>query len=114
MVIIELMRRVVGLAQGATAEVAVYGDRDRDLAERWCANTGNTLVRADVDQTGVGTLVVRRGHPPDPASVLGPDRLPGVRLWLYTNFHCNLLLRLVVTKHPASRTGGGADRPNRR
>lgn len=90
MVIIELMRRVVGLAQGATAEVAVYGDRDRDLAERWCANTGNTLVRADVDQTGVGTLVVRRGHPPDPASVLGPDRLPGVRLWLYTNFHCNL------------------------
>lgn len=77
MVIIELMRRVVGLAQGATAEVAVYGDRDRDLAERWCANTGNTLVRADVDQTGVGTLVVRRGHPPDPASVLGPDRLPG-------------------------------------
>ncbi|TXB92357.1 hypothetical protein FRD82_16235, partial [Mycobacterium tuberculosis] len=49
--IIELMRRVVGLAQGATAEVAVYGDRDRDLAERWCANTGNTLVRADVDQT---------------------------------------------------------------
>lgn len=75
---------------GATAEVAVYGDRDRDLAERWCANTGNTLVRADVDQTGVGTLVVRRGHPPDPASVLGPDRLPGVRLWLYTNFHCNL------------------------
>lgn len=47
-------------------------------------------MRADVDQTGVGTLVVRRGHPPDPASVLGPDRLPGVRLWLYTNFHCNL------------------------
>lgn len=105
MVIIELMRRVVGLAQGATAEVAVYGDRDRDLAERWCANTGNTLVRADVDQTGVGTLVVRRGHPPDPASVLGPDRLPGVRLWLYTNFHCNLRCDYCCVELGAERIG---------
>ncbi|GAB7151223.1 radical SAM protein [Mycobacterium riyadhense] len=90
MVILDLMRRVGGLAQGATAEVAVSGDRDRELAERWCAQTGNTVVRAEVDQAGVGTLVVRRGRPPDPASVLGADRLPGVRLWLYTNFHCNL------------------------
>ncbi|MCV7121642.1 Rv1681 family radical SAM protein [Mycobacterium lacus] len=88
--ILDLMRRVGGLAQGATAEVAVRSERDRELAERWCARTGNTLVRADVDQGGAGTLVVRRGRPPDPASVLGADRLPGVRLWLYTNFHCNL------------------------
>ncbi|MCV6986943.1 radical SAM protein [Mycobacterium shinjukuense] len=88
--ILDLMRRVGGLAQGATAEVPVCCHRDRELAERWCARTGNTLVRADVDQAGVGTVVVRRGHPPDPASVLGADRLPGVRLWLYTNFHCNL------------------------
>lgn len=90
MVILDLMRRVGGLAQGATAAVAVSNARDQDLAEQWCARTGNTVVRADVDQGGVGTLVVRRGRPPDPASVLGADRLPGVRLWLYTNFHCNL------------------------
>ncbi|SOJ53269.1 Antilisterial bacteriocin subtilosin biosynthesis protein AlbA [Mycobacterium simulans] len=90
MVILDLMRQVGGLAQGATAEVAICGDRDRSLAEQWCARTGNTVVRTDVDQAGVGTLVVRRGHPPDPASVLGAERLPGVRLWLYTNFHCNL------------------------
>ncbi|PZS34789.1 MAG: radical SAM protein, partial [Pseudonocardiales bacterium] len=31
-----------------------------------------------------------RGRPPDPALTLGRDRLPGARLWLYTNFHCNL------------------------
>jgi hypothetical protein len=90
MVILDLMRQVGGLAQGATAEVAVTSARDQDLAQQWCARTGNTVVRADVDQAGAGTLVVRRGHPPDPASVLGADRLPGVRLWLYTNFHCNL------------------------
>ncbi|ETW22145.1 radical SAM protein [Mycobacterium gastri 'Wayne'] len=90
MVILDLMRQVGGLAQGATVEVAVSSPRDRELAEKWCARTGNTLVRADLDETGAGTVVVRRGHPPDPAVVLGADRLPGVRLWLYTNFHCNL------------------------
>jgi radical SAM family protein/4Fe-4S single cluster protein len=90
MVILDLMRVVGGLARGATAEVAARDHHDRDLAQRWCAHTGNTLVSADLDGTGAGTLVVRRGHPPDPADVLGADRLPGMRLWLYTNFHCNL------------------------
>ncbi|ORB85392.1 radical SAM protein [Mycobacterium kansasii] len=90
MVILDLMRQVGGLAQGATAEVAVSTHHDRELAEKWCARTGNTLVRADVDEAGAGALVVRRGHLPDPTEILGADRLPGVRLWLYTNFHCNL------------------------
>ena len=26
----------------------------------------------------------------DPLAVLGADRMPGARLWMYTNFHCNL------------------------
>jgi Radical SAM superfamily/4Fe-4S single cluster domain len=89
-VILDLMRQVGDLPLGATTEVVVSTHRDRDLAQQWCARTGNTLVRADIDKSGVGTLVVRRGHPPDPSEVLGADRLPGVRLWLYTNFHCNL------------------------
>lgn len=33
---------------------------------------------------------VRRGRPPDPLAVLGADRMPGARPWMYTNFHCNL------------------------
>jgi hypothetical protein len=90
MVIVDLMRLVAGLPQGATGEVEVRSGGERDLAERWCARTGNTFVRAVVDRAGVGTLVVRRGRPPDPGDVLGADRLPGVRLWMYTNFHCNL------------------------
>ena len=90
MVILDLMRLMGGLPHGATGEVAVHSPAARDLAERWCARSGNTVVRADVDQMGAGVLVVRRGRPPDPADVLGADRLPGVRLWFYTNFHCNL------------------------
>ena len=90
MVILDLMRVMGGIANGALAEVTIRSGAEHDLADRWCARTGNTIVRADIDDSGVGTLLVRRGRPPDPAAELGKDRMPGARLWLYTNFHCNL------------------------
>ncbi len=90
MVILELMRTLGGVPVGTTVEIPIGSAADRDLAQRWCERNGNTVVRADVDETGEGTLTVRRGRPPDPATVIGADRLPGMRLWLYTNFHCNL------------------------
>jgi hypothetical protein len=89
-VIIDLMRLMVTLADGATGEITVASADERDLAEKWCARSGNTIVAADVDVSGAGTLTVRRGRPPDPLAVLGADRMPGARLWMYTNFHCNL------------------------
>jgi hypothetical protein len=114
-VILDLMRLMDGLPRGVTGEVSIQSHDDRDLAERWCARTGNTIVRADVDQAGVGTLVVRRGHPPDPGDVLGTDRLPGVRLWLYTNFHCNLACDYccVASSPQSPRRELGADRIGR-
>jgi hypothetical protein len=53
--------------------------------ERWARFTGNAVVgRTD---EGAGTrLVVRNG----PASQEEPARPIGSRLWLYTNFDCNL------------------------
>jgi hypothetical protein len=115
MVILELMRLMSGLAQGATGEVVVRAPADRELAERWCERSGNTVVSADVDETGAGTLVVRRGRPPDPADVLGADRIPGARLWLYTNFHCNLACDYccVASSPSAPRRELGADRIRR-
>ncbi|WP_228000418.1 Rv1681 family radical SAM protein [Nocardia australiensis] len=90
MVILALMRLIGTLADGATGEVRVRSHEERALAELWCARNGNSVVRVDVDDAGRGVLVVRRGHPPDPREDLGADRMPGARLWLYTNFHCNL------------------------
>jgi pyruvate-formate lyase-activating enzyme len=90
MVILDLMRVMGGIANGALAEVTIRSAAEHELADRWCTRTGNTIVRADIDDSGVGTLLVRRGRPPDPAADLGRDRMPGARLWLYTNFHCNL------------------------
>jgi hypothetical protein len=114
-VIIDLMRLVAGLADGTTGEVVIRSPAERDLAEQWCARTGNTVVRADVDRLGVGTLVVRRGHPPEARDVLGADRMPGVRLWLYTNFHCNLSCDYccVASSPHAPRRELGADRIRR-
>ncbi|WP_072688224.1 Rv1681 family radical SAM protein [Rhodococcus marinonascens] len=90
MVILDLMRLMTGLPDGGTGEVAIRSGEDLVLARRWCAHSGNTIVREDVDANDIGTLVVRRGHAPDPRDALSPDRMPGARLWLYTNFHCNL------------------------
>ena len=90
MVIIDLMRLMGTLADGATGEITVASAGERELVEKWCARSGNTVLDADVDGSGVGTVTVRRGRPPDPKAVLGADRMPGARLWMYTNFHCNL------------------------
>lgn len=89
MVILDLVRAVGALGAGQTAEVAAVPP-ELDTIRRWCEHTGNTLVRTAFDQSGHGHVVVRRGRVPDPHLTLGPDRVPGARLWLYTNFHCNL------------------------
>jgi uncharacterized Fe-S cluster-containing radical SAM superfamily protein len=112
MVILALMRLIGDLADGATGEIAIASDEDRELAERWCAHSGNTVVRADVDESGAGKLVVRRGRLPDPRDELGDDRMPGARLWFYTNFHCNLACDYccVASSPQAPRRELGADR----
>lgn len=112
MVIIDLMRLLSTLADGETREIIVASAAERELAERWCARSGNTIVNADVDASMAGTLTVRRGRPQDPLAVLGADRMPGARLWLYTNFHCNLACDYccVASSPQAPRRELGADR----
>ncbi|MGY4541771.1 pyruvate-formate lyase-activating enzyme [Arthrobacter sp. UYNi723] len=89
-VILDLVRMVGTLAEGATGAVTIGSATEFDLVQRWCERTGNTLITKSWTDVGPGAVVVRRGRLPDPAVTLGPDRLPGARLWLYTNFHCNL------------------------
>lgn len=112
MVIFDLMRLMGTLADGATAEFPVESAGERMLAEKWCARTGNTVVHADVNSSGAGRLTVRRGRPPDPLQVLGPDRMPGARLWMYTNLHCNLACDYccVASSPQAPRRELGTDR----
>jgi hypothetical protein len=54
--------------------------------ETWCRFTGNPLLEATVEK-GRGRWVFRCGAAPVP---VGDNRPVGPRLWLYTNFDCNL------------------------
>ena len=68
--------------------VAVLGDDERlgPELETWCRFTGNSLVETSTE-SGRTRWVFRHG----PASIAAEnDRPIGSRLWLYTNFDCNL------------------------
>jgi pyruvate-formate lyase-activating enzyme/TusA-related sulfurtransferase len=68
--------------------IAVVGDEQTVGAEleTWCRFTGNPLVESNVEK-GRARWVFRRGSVTIPAE----DKRPvGSRLWLYTNFDCNL------------------------
>ncbi len=53
--------------------------------ERWCRLTGNAIVALE-DGGGPYELVLRHGPAPDEE----PARPVGSRIWVYTNFDCNL------------------------
>jgi len=72
-------------AAGSSTLVAVDGPADVAAVERWTQATGNTILAVHPD----GVEIVR-GRIADPIEALSPERRPGHRLWIYTNFHCNL------------------------
>src|SRR5262245_53269667 len=67
--------------------VAVHGDPSigADL-DTWCRFTRNTLVETEA-VAGSNRWVFRYGEAHDASVVVRPV---GSRLWLYTNFDCNL------------------------
>jgi len=67
------------------AITAVDGSVGADL-ETWCRFTGNALVESTVEN-GRSRWVIRCGAAPAFAEA---SRTVGSRLWLYTNFDCNL------------------------
>lgn len=60
-------------------------DDEVTLARRWCEVTGNSVT-----SVGDGWVEVRRGRTRSTLAEVPSDRRPGVRLWMYTNFDCNL------------------------
>jgi len=68
--------------------IAVLGDEPSvgPELERWCRFTGNSLLETTLEN-GRSRWVFRCGAA---AGVAGDERPIGSRLWLYTNFDCNL------------------------
>ncbi len=76
----------------------------------WCERTGNELV-----SVADGQARIRRGRRADPLAGLAPDQEPGTRLWMYTNFDCNLACDYccVRSSPQTERLALGADRVRR-
>jgi len=68
--------------------IAVIGDEQSigPELETWCRFTGNPLLES-TSESGRTRWVFRCGAVPEAAE---NNRAVGSRLWLYTNFHCNL------------------------
>jgi hypothetical protein len=82
---LKLVEAVGSTAAGSTVLIAVDGPGDVETARRWANGTGNTVMAVHPD-----AVEIYRGRMIDPIEALSPDRRPGYRLWVYTNFHCNL------------------------
>jgi pyruvate-formate lyase-activating enzyme len=108
--VLNLVERIGALPMGATVTVSLdEGDPEHsaELVAAWCARSGNELV-----EVRGHVAIVRRGRRPDPLAELAPDQVPGTRLWIYTNFDCNLACDYCcVRSSPQSpRRALGADR----
>ncbi|WP_100444030.1 Rv1681 family radical SAM protein [Glycomyces xiaoerkulensis] len=86
-ILLDLVERVGGAVVGSIVEVPVAG-ADPAVIERWCERSGHRLLSVEG-----GTARILRGPVPDDEAILSSvpaDRRPGARLWIYTNFDCNL------------------------
>jgi pyruvate-formate lyase-activating enzyme len=80
-----LVEQVGSTPAGSTVLVDIDGPDDVAVVEQWCETTGNTVLAIHE-----AAAEIYRGRPSDPVAALPLERRPGYRLWVYTNFHCNL------------------------
>jgi organic radical activating enzyme/TusA-related sulfurtransferase len=80
---------IAALRRCARGDLLAVSSNDPELGpdlERWCRFTGNTLVDT-IAETGQTRWIIRYGEAPANTDV---ERPVGSRLWLYSNFDCNL------------------------
>lgn len=111
--VLDLVESMIVVPRGQTVAVSLKGpdlERDRALVAAWCLRTGNQLV-----EVSEGVVTVRRGPQADPLAGLAPNQIPGTRLWMYTNFDCNLACDYCCVRSSprAERRALGIDRVRR-
>jgi pyruvate-formate lyase-activating enzyme len=82
---LRLVEQVGATPAGSSTLVTVEGPDEVDVVRRWADATGNAVLAVHPD-----AVEVYRGRIADPIEALAVDRRPGYRLWVYTNFSCNL------------------------
>ncbi|TFD24230.1 radical SAM protein [Cryobacterium sp. TMS1-13-1] len=108
--LLDLVENVRRVPTGRSVSID-FGTCDRDAAleliSAWCLSSGNEIV-----STEGSAVTVLHGRSPDPLAGLDPDQLPGSRVWVYTNFDCNLACDYccVRSSPKAERRAIGVDR----
>lgn len=82
---IDLIAAVGATAHGSTTTVTARTPADVAFVDRWCRANGSVVLAVHPD-----SVEIYRGSLSDAAAAIPPERMPGHRLWIYTNFHCNL------------------------
>jgi pyruvate-formate lyase-activating enzyme len=110
-VVLDLVERLGAVSVGMAVEVPLRPG-EADTVAAWCARSGNELVSATEDRA-----VVCRGRPAAEAlsDLVSPGQRPGARLWIYTNFDCNLACDYCCARSSpkAPRRAIGVDRIRR-
>ena len=81
----QMVEAVGATPSGSSVRIDVDGPDDVEVVRRWTDATGNTVVMVHPD-----SVEIVRGRVADPLDALPPESRPGYRLWVYTNFHCNI------------------------
>jgi pyruvate-formate lyase-activating enzyme len=102
------------LRRSRQGELVAVTSRDPNLGpelEAWCRFTRNSLIGTELE-AGRTRWVLRHGEAPEDAE---EERPVGSRLWLYTNFDCNLSCDYccVRSSPKASRRALGIERVRR-
>ena len=87
--LVELIAALRAVGQGETIALTCTRASVSEDLELWSRLTGNALVEAAPVGGGAVRFVIRSGAAPKMGDGDG-DRPVGSRLWLYTNFDCNL------------------------
>jgi pyruvate-formate lyase-activating enzyme len=80
--LLDLVQAAGQLAEGMSTRVELRPDDTPDSVHHWCVRTGN-----DVAASGPGWVAIRRARPRSPSH---ESRQLTSRVWIYTNFDCNL------------------------
>lgn len=86
-----VLRAASAAVPGVPFDADLAPDEVHDEVRRWCESRGWKVVSVEPLRSGLSRFRVRQHlEGADPVADLSPERRPGSRLWLYTNFHCNL------------------------
>lgn len=75
---------------GVPFDVDLDGELAVEAVADWCRGRGLHHVSVEPLASGALRHRLRGGLGGDPVDDLPMERRPGARLWIYTNFHCNL------------------------